>query len=164
MASLSRKMFLLFRFRIEILKNLLNRSQAVVAGRTVYVAGCLGLDKDTMKLVPGGAGAEMRKAFENMNAILEAAGSSADKVTKVNIFVTDMKDFAAINEEYKKGDFRFLLQKHFVEIKSCPFYFVTVFTKDFPARTGVEISNLAAGAKVEFDVVAVVGDVKIIAK
>lgn len=56
-----------------------------------------------MKLVPGGAGAEMRKAFENMIAILEAAGSSVDKVVQVTIYVTDMKDFAAINDEYKKG-------------------------------------------------------------
>lgn len=63
----------------------------------------MGLDKDTLALVPGGAGPEMRKALENMTAILEAAGSSVEKVVKTLIFVADLKDFGAINEEYKKG-------------------------------------------------------------
>lgn len=78
-------------------------SQAIIAGRTVYLSGLLGLDKDTLALVPGGAGPEMKKALENMVAILEAAGSSVDKVVKTMIFVDDLKDFGAINDEYKKG-------------------------------------------------------------
>lgn len=63
----------------------------------------MGLDKDTLALVPGGAAPETRKALENMKAILEAAGSSVEKVVKVLIFVVDLADFAGINEEYKKG-------------------------------------------------------------
>ncbi len=78
-------------------------SQAITIDRTVYVSGCLGLDKDTLTLVSGGAGPEMRKTLENMVGILEAAGSSVDKVVKTMIFVSDLKDFGAINDEYKKG-------------------------------------------------------------
>lgn len=69
----------------------------------MYVSGCLGLDKNTTTLVPGGAVPEMAKALENLQAVLEAAGSSVDKVVKATIFVEDLGDFANINEEYKKG-------------------------------------------------------------
>ncbi len=54
-------------------------------------------------MVPGGAGPEMRKALENMIGILEASGSSVDKVVKTMIFVSDLNDFGIINDEYKKG-------------------------------------------------------------
>ncbi|KAJ6636199.1 RutC family protein [Pseudolycoriella hygida] len=114
-------------------------NQAIIAGRTVYLSGCLGLDKDTLTLVPGGAGPEMKKALENAVAILEAAGSSVDKVVKTMIYVDDLKDFGAINEEYKK-----------------------VFNKDFPARSCVQTAKIGLDAKVEFEVIAVTGDVKTI--
>lgn len=78
-------------------------SQAVVADRTVYVSGCLGLNKETNTLVSGGAAAEMAQALENLKAILEAAGSSIEKVVKSTIFVEDLADFARVNQEYKKG-------------------------------------------------------------
>lgn len=80
-------------------------SQAIVANRFVYLSGCVGCDKDTMELVPGGAVPEMAKALEHVKAILEAAGSGVDKVVKATIFLQDMEDFANINEEYKKGEF-----------------------------------------------------------
>lgn len=70
----------------------------------MYVSGCLGLDKNTTTLVPGGAVPEMAKALENLQAVLEAAGSGVDKVVKATIFVEDLGDFANINEEYKKGE------------------------------------------------------------
>lgn len=57
-----------------------------------------------MTLVPGGAGPEMAKALEHVQAILEAAGSSIQNVIKATIFVEDMGDFAKVNEEYKKGN------------------------------------------------------------
>lgn len=82
---------------------LIRNSQAVVADRTVYVSGCLGLDKSTMTLVPGGAAPEMAKALENLQAVLAAAGSGIDKVVKATVFVEDLGEFANINEEYKKG-------------------------------------------------------------
>lgn len=78
-------------------------SQAIVVDRFVYVSGCLGLDKDSLKIVPGGSGPEMAQTLENMKAILEAAGSCIENVVKVTIFVDDLGDFGIINEEYKKG-------------------------------------------------------------
>lgn len=78
-------------------------SQAVVADRTVYVSGCLGLDTKTMKLVPGGAVAEAEMALKNLEAVLVAADSGIDKVIKNTIFLKDLNDFGAINEVYKKG-------------------------------------------------------------
>lgn len=74
-----------------------------MADRTVYVSGCLGLCKETNTLVPGGAAAEMAQALVNVEAILEAAGSSIDKVVKTTIYVEDLADFARVNQEYKKG-------------------------------------------------------------
>lgn len=70
----------------------------------MYVSGCLGLCKETNTLVPGGAAAEMAQALQNVKAILEAAGSSFDKVVKTTIFVDDLSDFARVNQEYKKGN------------------------------------------------------------
>lgn len=84
--------------------NKISFSQAVVVDRTVYLSGCLGLDKDTKVLVSGGAGPEMKKALENLKATLEAADSGIDKVVKCTVFVQDMaRDFGVVNEEYKKG-------------------------------------------------------------
>jgi len=114
-------------------------NQAVVADRTVYVSGCLGLDKNTTTLVPGGAVPEMAKALENLKAVLEASGSGIEKVVKATIFVEDLGDFANINEEYKK-----------------------VFTKDFPARSCVQVAKLPMNAKVEIEVIALTGDVETI--
>lgn len=79
-------------------------SQAIVVGRTVYVSGCVGMDKDTMQLVEGGVVPETVKVLENLKAILEAAGSSIENVVKATIFVEDLGDFAKVNEEYKKGN------------------------------------------------------------
>lgn len=78
-------------------------NQAVVADRTVYISGCLGLCKDTLKIVGGGPAAETVLALKNMGAVLEAADSGFDRVVKVTIFLNDIADFAAVNEEYKKG-------------------------------------------------------------
>lgn len=69
----------------------------------MYVSGCVGMDKDTMKLVEGGVVPETIQVLKNLVAVLEAAGSSAEKVVKATIFVENMADFALVNEEYKKG-------------------------------------------------------------
>lgn len=77
-------------------------SQAIVADRTVYVSGCLGIDNDA-KLVDGGAGAQTKKALENLGRVLEAAGSSFDRIVKSTVFIINMEDYKAVNEEYSKG-------------------------------------------------------------
>lgn len=76
----------------------------MVADRTVYISGCLGLDKNTMQLVPGGAPEQTAKALENLEAILKAADSGIDKVVKNTIFLKDLNDFGAMNEVYKKSE------------------------------------------------------------
>lgn len=77
--------------------------QAVIADRTVYVSGCLGLDKDSGKLVDGGVGAEAKQALINLKNVLLAAGSSIQNVVKATVYVKDLGQFAIVNEEYQKG-------------------------------------------------------------
>lgn len=86
-----------------------NHSQAVVADRTVYVSGCLGLDKTTMKLVSGGTTAQAAKALENLEAVLKTADSGLDKVVKTTIFLKDVNDLPAVNEVYKNSECSFKL-------------------------------------------------------
>ncbi|XP_065355852.1 rutC family protein UK114 [Calliphora vicina] len=112
-------------------------NQAVVADRTVYVSGCLGLDKATMKLVPGGAVEQTEMALKNLEAVLVAADSGVDKVVKNTIFLKDLNDFGAVNEVYKK-----------------------VFNKDFPARSCFQVARLPMDALVEIECIAMTGDVK----
>ncbi|XP_039950984.1 rutC family protein UK114 [Bactrocera neohumeralis] len=113
-------------------------NQAVIADRTLYVSGCLGLDKDTMQLVPGGITQQTEVALKNLLAVLEAAGSSVDNVVKNTVFIKDMNDFGAFNDVYKK-----------------------VFCKNFPARTCVQVARLPLDALVEIESIALIGDVVI---
>ena len=105
--------------------------------RTVYLSGCLGLDKDTGKLVTGGAAAEMKKALENLGAILNAADSKYENVIKATIFVKDLGDFASVNEEYKKGkSLKFTLK----QIYNIMFLFS--FHKGFPSQIMLSSSQI----------------------
>ncbi|ALC38260.1 UK114 [Drosophila busckii] len=110
-------------------------NQAVVADRTVYVSGCLGLDKDA-KLVAGGATAQAEMALKNLEAILKAADSGVDKVVKNTVFLKDLNDFGAVNEVYKR-----------------------VFNKDFPARSCFQVAKLPMDALVEIECIALTGAV-----
>lgn len=75
----------------------------MIADRTVYVSGCLGMDKHTGQLVDGGVARETRAALANLRAILEASGSGIERVVKTTIFVQDLEQFGTVNEEYRKG-------------------------------------------------------------
>lgn len=75
----------------------------MVADRTVYVSGCLGLDKDTGKIVSGGVVPESKLALENLKNVLLAAGSDIDKVVKTTVFLQDLEEFSLFNEIYKTG-------------------------------------------------------------
>ncbi|XP_037041232.1 rutC family protein UK114-like isoform X2 [Bradysia coprophila] len=112
-------------------------SQAIVVDRTVYVSGCVGTDKNTMKMVEGGVVPETVQVLKNLVAVLEAAGSSVENVVKTTVFLENMGDFSLVNEEYGK-----------------------VFSKDFPARTCVQVAKLPVNAKVEIEAVALIGDVE----
>ncbi|XP_019557307.3 rutC family protein UK114 [Aedes albopictus] len=112
-------------------------SQAVVADRTVYCSGVIGIELDEPKLVTGGAAVQTAKALEHLTNLLAAAGSGIDKVVKTTVLLADMEDYAAVNEEYKR-----------------------VFGSNFPARTCYAVSKLPLGAAVEIEAVGIVGEVK----
>lgn len=106
-------------------------SQAVVDGDRVYLSGQIPLDPATGKLVSGDIDAQTRRVLDNIRAVLEAAGSGLDKVCKSTVFVTDLRDFAAINQAY-----------------------ASYFPTDPPARSTVQVSALPLGASIEIEVIA----------
>ena len=105
-------------------------SQAVKCGGLIYVSGQLPLDPATGKM-PEATTDQARQSLSNVKAILEAAGSSLDKVLRVGIFMTDLADFKPVNEIY-----------------------ATFFTGDCPARATVQVAALPLGAKIEIEAVA----------
>ncbi|KAK4250008.1 Endoribonuclease L-PSP/chorismate mutase-like protein [Corynascus novoguineensis] len=84
----------------EAPKPLPQLSQAVKYNGMVYCSGSLGIDPKTSKFVDGSVKDRTRQALKNLSAVLEAAGSSLQNVIKVNVFLTDMTNFAAMNEVY----------------------------------------------------------------
>ena len=106
-------------------------NQAIQAGDTIYVAGQIPVDPATNQPVEGDAAAQARQVFENVKAILEAAGASLDRVVKTTIFLGDVNDFAAVNAVYAE-----------------------YFTGQ-PARSTVAVAALPGGAKLQVDAIAV---------
>lgn len=106
-------------------------SVAVQADETIYLSGALGMDKDTLKLVPGGIIPETQQLFKNMQAVLQAAGSSFDKVAHVRVYLTNIEDGAEVNKIY--GEY---------------------FKEPYPARVMLEVSKLPLGAKIEVEAIA----------
>jgi 2-iminobutanoate/2-iminopropanoate deaminase len=109
-------------------------SQAVVDGDRVYLSGQIPLDPSTGKLVPGDIVAQTRQVLDNIRAVLEAAGSRLDLVSKATVFVTDLRDFALINQTY-----------------------ASYFPASPPARSTVQVSALPLGAAIEIEVIAGLG-------
>lgn len=109
-------------------------SQAVRAGNTVYVSGQIPLDPATGELVEGGIQAQARRAFANLKAVCEAAGGSLDQVARVGLYLTDLGEFAAVNEVMAE-----------------------VFQAPYPARSTIEVPALPKGAAFEVDAVLVLG-------
>jgi 2-iminobutanoate/2-iminopropanoate deaminase len=109
-------------------------SQAIVAkGKLVFVSGQGPVDPATGQMKPGGIAGQAEQVFENIAAILEAAGTSWEHVVRVGIFLTDMKDFAEMNGIYQR-----------------------YLTKPFPARTTVQAVLPMPGMLIEVDCIAVV--------
>ncbi|MGH7672248.1 MAG: RidA family protein [Gemmatimonadales bacterium] len=107
-------------------------SQAMRAGDTLYLAGQVGVDPATGKLVEGGIEAETRRALENLKAVLAAAGYRLSEVVQAQVFLTDLRVFEAMNRVYAE-----------------------YFPKDPPARATVQVAALPRGARVEIALVAV---------
>jgi len=101
----------------------------------VFTAGSLGLDPTTGQLVSGGAAAQATRAIANLGAILDAAGSSLDRVLKTTVFLVDMADYPAVNEVYREA-----------------------FPEPYPARTAVAVQALPLGARVEIECVALAAE------
>jgi 2-iminobutanoate/2-iminopropanoate deaminase len=108
-------------------------SQAVVAGGMLYTAGQIGMDADG-NLVGDDAAAQARRALENLRAVLEAGGSSLQRVVKTTVFLKNMNDFAAVNAVYAE-----------------------FFDAAKPARSTVEVARLPKDGLVEVEAIAIVG-------
>ena len=105
-------------------------SQAVEVGGFLYLSGQVGQDPATGKVVEGGIVAETERVFQNLSAVLKAAGKSFDDVVRAGVFLTSMSDFAAMNGIYAR-----------------------YFSQPFPARTTIAAAALPLGACVEIDLV-----------
>ena len=106
-------------------------NQAIKAAGLVFCAGQVGLDPGSGTMVEGGVEAQAHRALQNLGAVLEAAGSSFDRVVKTTVFVADLADFATVNEVY-----------------------ATFFRALPPARSTVQVAGLPAGALVEIEAIA----------
>lgn len=106
-------------------------SQAVCANGFVFVSGQIALDPRTQELVSGEITAQTERVLENLKGILQAAGSSLDKVVRTTVFLADMGEFASMNQVYAR-----------------------YFTQDFPARSTVQAARLPRDVRVEIDVIA----------
>jgi reactive intermediate/imine deaminase len=109
-------------------------SQAVRTGNTVYLSGQIPLVPDTMELVSGDMEAQIRRVFDNLAAVAEAAGGSLADVVKLNVFLTDLGHFALVNE---------IMAEYFRE--------------PYPARAAVGVAALPKDAQVEMDAVMELG-------
>ena len=108
-------------------------SQAVRSGNTVYISGQIPLVPETMSLVEGDMEANIRRVFDNLQAICEAAGGSLGDIVKLNIFLTDLGNFALVNE-----------------------VMASYFDQPYPARAAVGVAALPKDVPVEMDAVMVV--------
>ena len=105
-------------------------SQAIKVGGFIYFSGQVGQDPTTGKLVAGGIAAEAERIFQNLSAVLRAAGKSFDDVVRAGVYLTSISDYATLNGIYAKH-----------------------FSQPFPARTVIGVAALPLGACVEIDLV-----------
>jgi len=107
-------------------------SPAVRAGQMVFISGQVPIDPATGNLIDGDIAAQTRRVFDNLGALLKAAGLSYANVVRTTVFLADMNDFAAMNQTY-----------------------ATFFSEPYPARSTVQVSRLPKDARVEIDVIAI---------
>ncbi|HXO92741.1 MAG TPA: RidA family protein [Candidatus Acidoferrum sp.] len=106
-------------------------SQAIRANGFVFVSGQIALDPRTQELISGDITAQTERVLENVKGILQAAGSSLEKVVRCTVFLVDMNEFASMNQAYSR-----------------------YFRRDFPARSTVQAARLPRDVRVEIDVIA----------
>ena len=108
-------------------------SQAVLVNGMLFTSGVIPIDPETNTLVEGDVTVQARQAIGNLKNLIEASGSSMDKVVKTTVFIKDMNDFGKINDIYKD-----------------------LFTSDFPARSCVEVARLPKDVLIEIEAIATV--------
>ena len=108
-------------------------SQAVRVDNTVYLSGQIPLDPATMEVVEGGIEAEIRRVFDNLQALTEASGGNLSSIVKLNIFLTDLGNFPTVNE-----------------------IMAQYFQQPYPARAAIGVAALPKGVGVEMDAVMVI--------
>jgi reactive intermediate/imine deaminase len=108
-------------------------SQAVRCGNTIYLSGQIGLDPTTMQLVEG-IDAQVKRVFDNLQAVAAAAGASLDDAAKLTIYLTDLGHFATVNEAM-----------------------AVYFTQPYPARAAIGVASLPRDALIEAEAVLVLG-------
>lgn len=109
-------------------------SQAVRVGDTVYLSGQIPLVPESMEMVEGNMETQIRRVFDNLSAVAEAAGGSLADIVKLNIFLTDLAHFALVNQ-----------------------VMADYFQEPYPARAAVGVAALPKDAQVEMDAIMVVG-------
>ena len=107
-------------------------SQAIRAGDTVYISGQIPLDPESGEVVAGGIEAEVERVFSNLRAVAEAAGLDLQHAVKINVFLTDLANFALVNETMTR-----------------------YFSPPYPARAAVQVAALPKGVAVEADAILV---------
>lgn len=110
-------------------------SQAVQIDNTVYLSGQIPLVPETMELIAGDIGAQIRRVFDNLQAVCRAAGGELGDIVKLNVFLTDLGDFPVVNE-----------------------IMADYFTAPYPARAAIGVAALPKGAAVEMDAIMVTGE------
>lgn len=103
-------------------------SQAVKVGDVVYLSGQIPLVPETMEVVEGDFPVQVRRVFDNLTAVAEAAGGQLQDIAKLNIFLTDLSHFATVNE-----------------------IMAEYFTQPYPARAAIGVASLPKGVPVEMD-------------
>ena len=107
-------------------------SQAIRCGDTVYLSGQIGLDPATMQLAEG-SDAQVKRVFDNLQAVAAAAGGALDDAAKLTIYLTDLAHFAKVNETM-----------------------AAYFTQPYPARAAIGVASLPRGALIEADAILVI--------
>jgi len=105
-------------------------SQAIKVGTTVYMSGQIPLIPETMEMVEGDISANIRRVFDNLKAVAQAAGGDLKDIAKLNIFLTDLSHFPTVNEVMAE-----------------------YFTEPYPARAAIGVASLPKDAPVEMDAV-----------
>jgi len=106
-------------------------SQAVIAGGFLFVSGQIPVVPETGEVVAGSSSDQARRALINLKGVVEAAGALMNDVVRTTVYLTDLSEFASVNEVYAE-----------------------FFTEPYPARASVEVSSLPKGVDVEIDCVA----------